>query len=108
MTYSPETEVDLELLRIDMDENGLAPTGSLIADNHAYTYTANINGNPQGAIYTAVAYPFDDDPQGPTLIGWYGTVNGKEQYTYSSFQEKTNLKKNKAICVVSDGFTTKR
>jgi len=79
---------ELISLRNHMDKNHLFPKEPLEADNQSHEYTVTINRETRQAVYSATAYPLEDDLNGPTLIAWYGFQDEEIVHQYSSLKNK--------------------
>lgn len=79
---------ELLLLKEHMKKNNMLPQEEVIADNQRRTYWITNNGIPKEATYMATTR----NPvgrSGPRLICSYGFIEEKEQFTYSSSEQKT-------------------
>ena len=80
---------DQELLHLKehMKMNNMLPAEEIINDNQRHIYWITINDSPKQASYIATRNPVGK--RGPRLICSYGLVDEKEQFTYSSSEQKT-------------------
>lgn len=80
---------DRELLCLNehMKIKNMLPLEDVIIDNQRHIYWITNNGSPKQASYIATRNPVGK--RGPRLICSYGFINEKEQFTYSSSEQKT-------------------
>lgn len=80
---------DQELLPLKehMKMNNMLPAEAIIVDNQRHVYWITNNDLPKQASYIATHNPVDE--QGPRLICSYGFIDEKEQFSYSSSDQKT-------------------
>jgi hypothetical protein len=72
----------------NISDRNLEPAEEILFDGKPHEYWVRVNGEYEQASYSATPYPFEDDPEGPALVGWYGLIDHGKQYTYSSSKPK--------------------